>query len=275
MSQSNAIAQEDDTLVDLSSMDPPFALAAYGETHPGRVREENEDAFAVLGHLGLFMVADGMGGAAAGEIASRTVIEQVQRAVEDGETTWSSDGSIRGPESGPRRFVAGIHRANRMIYREAREDRAKRGMGTTFAGVLLFPHGALIAHVGDSRVYRLRGGALERMTHDHSLANKLVAQGFLKPEEVDAYPRRNVITRAVGTHEAVEVDARIVDLRSGDALLLCSDGLHGELSDDEIAGILAEPLPPAATVGRLIERANDKGGGDNVTVVLARLLTFP
>jgi serine/threonine protein phosphatase PrpC len=166
-----SIASVEDTLTQLLPVDLPFAPAAYGETDRGRVRETNEDAFAVAPHLGLFMVADGMGGAAAGEVASRIVIEQVEQAVQDGETTWTSDGSISGPESGPRRFIAGIHRANRQIHKQAREDRRKRGMGTTFVGVLLLPRCAVIAHVGDSRAYRLRDGELTRMTTSSSGAS--------------------------------------------------------------------------------------------------------
>jgi protein phosphatase len=269
MPHSNAFA-EDDTLPTLTFSS---ALAAYGETDVGSLRQTNEDSFAVAAHLGLFMVADGMGGAAAGEIASRVAIEEVQRAVEDGETTWPMDPSIStgSPESGPRRFIAGIHRANRAIRALARKDFAKSGMGTTFAGILLLERYGVIAHVGDSRVYRLRDGQLERMTDDHSLANELVERGRLKPEDVATYPKRNVITRAVGTHETVEVDTKIVDVRKGDAFLLCSDGLHGELDDDEIASILQASPRPTEAVGRLIDRANQKGSRDNVTAVLVRL----
>jgi serine/threonine protein phosphatase PrpC len=267
--QAIASVEEDDTLT--LPVDLPFGPTAYGETDTGRVRETNEDAFAVLPHLGLFMVADGMGGTAAGEVASRMAIEQVERAVEDRETTWPADPSLNGPESGTRRFISGIHRANRQIHKRAREERGKRGMGTTFAGVLLLPRCAVIAHVGDSRVYRLREGKLTRMTYDHSLTNHLVDRGLLKPEEVGTFRRRNVITRAVGVEESVEVDARIVDIQPGDAFLLCSDGLHGELDDDEITAILSEPCHPAEAVGRLIDRANEKGGADNVTAVLVRL----
>jgi serine/threonine protein phosphatase PrpC len=267
VSQSNAIA-EDDTLVS-----PNFSLApvAYGATDVGCVRQKNEDSFAVAAHLGLFMVADGMGGAAAGEIASGVAIEQVQRAVEDGETTWTADSPTSSPESSPRRFIAGIHRANRAIRALAHQDALKRGMGTTFAGLLLLERCAVVAHVGDSRVYRLRDETLERLTRDHSLANQLVERGYLKPEEVASFPRRNVITRAVGTHETVEVDTKIVDVRSGDAFLLCSDGLHGELDDDEIAAIVRASARPAAAVEQLIHCANQKGGPDNITVVLVCL----
>ncbi len=269
MSHSNVA--EDDTLDQALVLDLPFSPLAYGETDTGQVREHNEDSFAVLPHLGLFMVADGIGGAAAGEIASRTAVEQVQWAVEDGETTWTSDGTVNGPESGPRRFIAGIHRANRAIRAMARKDPRKKGMGTTFAGVLVTSRCAVVAHVGDSRVYRLRDGALERLTVDHSLANHLLEMGFLRPDEVDTFPRRNVITRAVGTHESVDVDVRIVDVRPGDAFLLCSDGLTGELADDAIAEVLREHPNPMEAVGQLIDDANDHGSADNVTVVLVQL----
>src|SRR5262249_18318401 len=130
---------------------------------------------------------------------------------------------------------------------------------------------AVIAHVGDSRVYRLREGRLERLTHDHSLVNHLVALGCLRPEDAASYPKRNVITRAVGPCETVDVDTKIVDTRTGDAFLLCSDGLHGALADDEIAAVLRERADLADAVGRLIELANESGGKDNVTAVLVRL----
>jgi protein phosphatase len=263
--------EEEQTVVAEDLPNPSLATTAYGETDVGRVRESNEDAFAVVRHLGLFMVADGMGGAAAGEVASNAVIQHVQRAVEDGETTWPTDSSIRSPESGPRRFIAGIHRANRSIYRQSGEDWRRRGMGTTFAGLFLLDRSAVIAHVGDSRVYRLRDGALEQMTHDHSLANHLVEQGYLRPEDVATFPRRNVITRAVGTHEHVEVDARIVDVRPGDTFLLCSDGLTGEISDAELGTILREAPSPVHAVGQLVDRALANGGSDNVTAVVVRV----
>ncbi len=262
---------EEDTLTDLLPLELPFGPTAYGETDPGRVREKNEDAFALLPHLGLFMVADGMGGAAAGEVASRMVIEQVERSVADGETTWPMDSSISGPESGPRRLIAGIHRANRKIHDLGTRDRRHIGMGTTFAGLLLLPRCAVIAHVGDSRVYRWRDGQLAPLTYDHSLANALIERGLLRPEDVPSFRRRNVITRAVGVQDSVEVDTRIVDIRPGDTFLLCTDGLHGEVSHEEIAAVLRSSGQPAEAVGRLVDLANEKGGPDNVTVVLVRL----
>jgi protein phosphatase len=144
-------------------------------------------------------------------------------------------------------------------------------MGTTFAGLLLLERNAVVAHVGDSRVYRLRDGQLKRLTHDHSLVNDLVELGYVRPEDAATHPRRNVITRAVGTREVVEIDTRIVDLRPGDDYLLCSDGLHGEVDDAEIAAILREQESPSAAVERLLDRAIEHGGGDNVTAVVVRL----
>jgi PPM family protein phosphatase len=270
-----ASLEEDDTLVDVAPVALPYILAAYGGTDTGMVRESNEDSFAVRGDLGVFMVADGLGGAAAGEVASQIAIEQVERAVEDADTTWPRDPAMHGPDSGPRRFIAGIHHANRSILRQARREQALRGMGTTFAGLLLLERRAIVAHVGDSRVYRLREGTLDRMTRDHTLANHLLDRGWLTPDEVDSHPKRHVITRAVGTHEMVEVDTRIVDLQPDDAFLVCSDGLHGLLDDAEIEEILSAHADPFVAVGILIDRANEKGGHDNVTAVVVRLGAVP
>lgn len=248
-------------------------LAHAARTDVGMIRSGNEDNFAVdaNGSRGVFIVADGMGGHAAGEIASRMVIDIVRRAVEDGETSWPADASIGGPDSGPRRFITGIHRANRRIHQLAQKDRRKRGMGTTFAGVFLLARSAVLAHVGDSRIYRMRDGELTLLTKDHSLTNEMLDMGFLQPDQVATFSRRNVITRAVGTHDNVDVDTKIVDVRPGDTLILCSDGLHGEVSDDEIADIVSDLGDPMAVVDLLIARANDKGGPDNVTAVVVRL----
>jgi serine/threonine protein phosphatase PrpC len=257
--------------IEASPLERTLTLVAHGATDVGRVRRANEDGFSVLAHLGLFMVADGMGGAAAGEVASRMLVENVSRAVEDGETTWPADAAANGPESTPRRFLSGVHRANRRIYALSHADARKRGMGSTFAGVLVLDRCVMIAHVGDSRVYRLRDGQLEQLTADHSLANEYVKLGLLKVEQIDTFSRRNVITRAVGIEESVEVDVKIVDVRPGDVLLLCTDGLHGELRDREIAPILRTLRDPEEAVARLIERANARGGGDNVTAVVVRI----
>jgi protein phosphatase len=265
-------------LASISEVSPPdraLHAVAHGATDPGRVRCANEDGFSVLAHVGLFMVADGMGGAAAGEVASRMLVENVERAVADGETTWPAEAPNSGPESSPRRFLAGLHRANRRIHALSRADARKRGMGSTFAGALMLDRCAMIAHVGDSRVYRLREGELEQLTTDHSLAAEYVKVGLLRADQVATFSRRNVITRAVGVEETVDVDVKIVDLRPGDVLLLCTDGLHGEVTDEEIAAVLRSLPAPAEAVACLIELANAHGGADNVTAVVLRLDEAP
>jgi len=141
--------------------------------------------------------------------------------------------------------------------------------------VLVLDRCAVIAHVGDSRVYRLRDGELELMTSDHSLANEYVKLGVLRPDQIATFSRRNVITRAVGIDESVEVDLKIVDLRAGDAIMLCSDGLHGEVGDDEIAAVLRSVPGPEEAVAALIELANAHGGSDNITAVVVRLADAP
>jgi protein phosphatase len=249
----------------------PFVVTAHGDTDVGRVRSTNEDNLGVYPQLGLFLVADGMGGAAAGEVASRMTIEHVRRTVETGETSWPLDTSQTGPESGPRRFISGIHRANRRIHAVGYKDRRKRGMGSTVAGMFLLSHNAIIAHVGDSRVYRLRDGVFVQLTQDHSLANELVELGYLQPDQVATFSRRHVITRAVGTQENVQVETKIIDVRPGDVFLLSTDGLHGEVTDPEIAEVLRETPDPILAVERLIGLANSSGGPDNVTAVVVKL----
>jgi protein phosphatase len=246
-------------------------VAAHGGSHVGRVRRENEDSYASLAHLGLFMVADGMGGAAAGEVASLITVKEVQRAVDDGDTTWPDDSTVVSPESGARRMISGLHRANRSIRMRGEVEPDKRGMGTTFAGLLLLKRCALVAHVGDSRVYRLRDGELTQLTSDHSLVNLLVSHGLLAHEDAATSSQRHVITRAVGVHETLEVDTKIIDLRAGDTFLLCSDGLHGEVPREVIHAVLRRERDPRAAVERLIGAANDHGGADNVSAVVARI----
>lgn len=246
-------------------------LAFFGDSDIGRVRRGNEDAFSVRADLGLFMVADGMGGAAAGEVASRMLMKEVERAVDDGVTSWPADTGASTPESGARRMLAGVHRANQRIFRLAERRPRMKGMGTTFVGLLLQKRCALVAHVGDSRVYRLRDGVLTALTDDHSLVHEMVTRGFMTPEEAAVSPRRHVITRAVGVHEAVRIDTRIIDLREGDVFLLCSDGLHGEISDDDIRAILSRVEDPEGAVAALITRANGHGGADNITAVVVRI----
>jgi protein phosphatase len=235
------------------------------------VRAGNEDAFAVLPHLGLFAVADGMGGAAAGEVAARMVLDGLREAFEDCDVTWPRSAGVPRREPGAALLAAAIHRANHRIRHEASRDADKTGMGTTVAGLLVHEDRVALAHVGDSRIYRLRGRRLERLTEDHSWVGMMVQRGLLTAEEAETDARRNVLLRAVGGHEVIEVDTRWDAATAGDVYMLCSDGLHGALSDGELGAVLLAHHDLVRAANALVERANDAGGPDNITVVLVRL----
>jgi protein phosphatase len=224
----------------------------------GRQRQGNEDSY--LERSPLFAVADGMGGARAGEVASRIAVEQFD--VED------------GSETPPEEQLAEVARgANRKIHKMAQEDSAYAGMGTTFTAALVTGREIAIGHVGDSRLYRLRDGELERLTHDHSLVEEFVRQGKLTPAEAEVHPQRSIITRALGPEPEVEVDTYTHSGRDGDVYLINSDGLTGMISEDQVAEILRERQSLDDAAEKLIAAANENGGKDNITVVLFRLGT--
>ncbi|AUX42895.1 protein phosphatase [Sorangium cellulosum] len=252
-------------------MNSPLRIEAAGDSHVGRQREHNEDSFAVDLDLGLFVVADGIGGAAGGEIASRMAVDIVHSSCKD------SDLEITQPtgydEQVPpleQRFVASIWRANEQIFEVGQRDPRFYGMGTTFAGVYADADGACIAHVGDSRVYRYRERRLERLTEDHSLWNEHLNNGEQLPDDLDPLLARNVVTRALGMGKTVDVATRLERPRAGDLLLICSDGLSGPVPEPEIAAVLAHGDDLATTARSLIDLANLHGGPDNVTCVLVR-----
>jgi protein phosphatase len=223
-------------------------------TDPGRRRHRNEDHFVC--EPPLFAVADGMGGAQAGEVASGLAAAVLEEA----------DGDERGEE----RVTSLIQEANRRVFQRSSEDLAASGMGTTMTVALVDMSEASIAvgHVGDSRAYRVRNGELEQLTEDHSLVGELMRSGKLSPEEAESHPQRSVITRALGTEPDVDVDAFTVPVAAGDVYLLCSDGLSSMIPDREILAVLsgADDLDEAAAA--LIDAANEGGGEDNITVVL-------
>ncbi|MFN2471519.1 MAG: Stp1/IreP family PP2C-type Ser/Thr phosphatase [Gaiellaceae bacterium] len=222
-------------------------------THAGRKRRRNEDRFVVRPPL--FGVADGMGGAQAGELASRLAAA----VLEDDET----DGA--GPEQ---RVVALIEEANRRVFDRASGDAAASGMGTTMTVALVDEDRVTIGHVGDSRAYRLRAGVIEQLTDDHSLVAELVRSGKLSPEEADHHPQRSVITRVLGTDPDIDVDVFSVEGHTGDVYMICSDGLTTMVDDERIAAVLVEhgdDLDGAARA--LVATANRVGGEDNITVV--------
>lgn len=225
-----------------------------GKTDAGRVRRRNEDSFVL--DPPLFAVADGMGGAQAGEVASRLAAAAFREY---------HDADRLEPEE---RVAAIVQEANRRIYERARSDSEVSGMGTTVTAALLTGGRVAIAHVGDSRGYRIREGALEQLTEDHSLVADLMRSGRLTPEEAEAHPQRSVITRALGTDPEVDIDTLVVDAEPGDLFLLCSDGLTTMVSDEDILRIVAEADTLDASARELVRTANSGGGEDNITVVL-------
>jgi PPM family protein phosphatase len=232
------------------------AVQSICRSDTGLQRRDNEDnAYAAAP---LFVVADGMGGAQAGEVASQLAIDAFQREL-------SVDAS---PEQ---RLAERVREANRQIYERSRAESGREGMGTTLTAAYLDDAELAIAHVGDSRAYLFRGGELTRLTQDHSLVDELVRRGKLTEEQAAEHPQRSIITRALGPEPEVEVDTFTYPVRDGDLLLLCSDGLTSMISEEAIARVLAsvESLPEAARV--LIAEANKAGGRDNITVVLFRV----
>jgi protein phosphatase len=229
----------------------------FERTDTGRQRRGNEDAF--YARAPLFAVADGMGGAQAGEVASHLAVEVLEQGLPVG------DGSVE------ERLRARVREANARIMESAQADDARAGMGTTLTVAYVGEDDLTVAHVGDSRLYRLRDGTFERLTDDHSLVEELVRQGKLTPEEADEHPQRSIITRALGAEEGVEADSTTWAGRDSDVYLICSDGLTSMIPEAHVAQILAE-APSLAGAGRmLIDAANDAGGRDNITVVLFRL----
>lgn len=231
-----------------------MSLGAYaGATDTGRTRRRNEDSYVVAPPL--FCVADGMGGAQAGEVASRLAAAAVEEVVD------------QGGRSGPERVTSLIQEANRRVYERASVDPTVSGMGTTIT-VALVEGGVTIGHVGDSRAYLVRDGILTQLTEDHSLVNELVKSGKLSREEAEQHPQRSVITRALGTDPDVDVDAFTVDAQPGDLFLLCSDGLTSMVDNEEILTLLERNRDDLKGATKsLLTAANRGGGEDNITVV--------
>ena len=254
-------------------MSPPLRIEVAGQTDVGRKRKHNEDSFAIFSEHGLYLVADGMGGHASGEVASQLAVETMreffQMTEEDPERTWpyKMDHS-RGYEEN--RLVTAIKLSNLRIFETAQSNHKQRGMGTTMVAIFAVEDGIHIAHVGDSRVYRIRNHQMEQLTEDHSLLNDYRKMKRLTEEEIANFPHKNVIVRALGMKDTVKVDTRFEAPRAGDAMVLCSDGLCGPVADEKLLEIVlsAPDLPTASH--RLIETANENGGPDNITCVIAR-----
>ncbi len=226
------------------------------KTDTGRQRRGNEDSS--FARAPLFVVADGMGGAQAGEVASQIAVEVFEQGLPD-------SGS---PEE---RLASRVQEANRRIYERSVTKHEQAGMGTTLTAALLDEDQLAIAHVGDSRAYLFRDGALQRLTSDHSLVGELVRQGKLTEEQAEEHPQRSIITRALGPEPTVDVDTWTYPVRAGDVLLLCSDGLTSMIAEEHIGEVLSTAPDLRTAADRLIDDANAAGGRDNITVVLFRL----
>lgn len=238
-----------------------FSCAA--RTDVGVVRSGNEDTYLMAHERGLFVVADGMGGHAAGEVAS----EMAARLIADryAPVKGMSDDELMG------QMVGAIRSANAAIFERTITEHDKRGMGTTATALVLLPTRYLIGHVGDSRAYMLRGGVLSQLTKDHSYVQEQVDAGRLSPEDARVHPYANVITRCVGSNGDVVPDLFIGTLDPDDLILLASDGLTGMIEDDDLHAILSEENTLEEKVDRLIAEANRRGGLDNITVILVRV----
>lgn len=236
---------------------PMKAPIFAGRTDVGRQREHNEDAFAISVPHGIAIVADGMGGHNAGEVASEIAIS----------TTIAILGSTAGLSAHDRLDTA-VHAAHASILDKASESSRYKGMGTTIVVALLDKQTLSMAHVGDSRLYQLRKGQLTQLTRDHSLMQEFIDKGLYSPEEAREKVARNIITRALGLESALKVDISEHTVQNRDRYLLCSDGVHEMLSSAEIAAVLMQGLNADATCEELIDHANAKGGKDNITVIV-------
>jgi protein phosphatase len=242
-------------------------------TDPGLRRSSNEDSYCTRADLGLYVVADGMGGHVAGEVASRVAVEAIEIFIQE---TAGADKNRTWPfpfepalSLEANRLKAAFRLANRRIASAIADSHDLRGMATTASALLTGPDGACVAHVGDSRVYVLKNSTLEQLTHDHSWVEEQVRAGTLTPVAARQHPWRNVVTRALSGGEDPEVDVREITLARGERYLLCSDGLFSVVGDERIAAILSDRAAPLDQVcARLIAAANAAGGPDNITALV-------
>ena len=241
-------------------------LAVAARTDTGRVRKGNEDSLHAdaNAHRGIFIVADGMGGHAAGEIASEMAVQVVSKDLSD-----LNDLEVEGAQEA---VAEALRDANRAVFQRTRKELEKTGMGTTVSALLLSDTHYLIGHVGDSRIYLVRDGELKQLTRDHSLVQEQVDAGLLTPEQARRHPQSNVITRCIGMADDIEPDVLEGEARMGDCFLLASDGLTGMVEDRRLAQLLLSRAAPARIVDALISEANNNGGNDNITAIVVRVL---
>jgi len=248
-------------------------IEVAGHTHVGMKRNHNEDSYLLMPEERLFCVADGMGGHSSGEIASKIAVDEIQEFFrltgQDLDATWpyKMDKTRNYDEN---RLATAIKLANMRIYERANAEQKFKGMGTTVVTVHYASNVAYVGHVGDSRVYFFRNGQLRQVTEDHSLLNDYLKAKKLTPEEIEAFPHKNVIVRALGMKDTVQVDVNRFETQEGDIFLLCSDGLSGMVSDAQIQDTLTRVPDIDAAAKQLIDLANQNGGNDNVTCIITR-----
>ncbi len=254
---------------------------AFGRTDVGKRRPANEDAFLVDDTRGLYVVADGMGGHSSGEIASAEAVEALHAMVSREREALAlvealpHDAATRNADGSPvlqkalRVLESAVQAATYMVFGLSEANPDRRGMGTTLSALLLCGEFTLTAQVGDSRIYLVRDGHAQQITEDHTLIAWQLKKGLITQDEARVSRQKNVITRAVGSRDYVQVDTNLVSTKPGDAFLLCSDGLHGYLAEDEIPAIMQ--LPPAESTQRFIDLANQRGGRDNITCIVVHL----
>lgn len=256
-----------------------YRCIVAGRTDPGRVRENNEDSLAMDQDLPLYVVADGMGGHNSGEVASHlateTILDFARRMMGQGSDLAPRD-ALKGGEPRPssiraRQLEYCVQSANTVIYEKAKAFPQDHGMGTTVVAVSVDGDSLAVAHVGDSRFYILRGGILQVMTQDHSLVADQLRRGLITAEEAERSTMQNILTRALGTEPMVQVDIQEHPMLPGDVFLLCTDGLTKMVPEAEIEKVLLEGGPPPVLCDRLVEKAKEAGGVDNITVLVGKV----
>jgi serine/threonine protein phosphatase PrpC len=248
-------------------------IVSSGLSDVGRVRTNNEDSFRIVEALNLFILSDGMGGEAHGEVASAMAVDVINKYCE----SEKEDSGVTVLDEAPanissqtRRLKGAVAQANFQIFQAAQKNPEQRGMGATITALWLKDTLLSIAHVGDSRAYLLRSGNLQQLTNDHSLVAEQVRRGLITPQQAEESEMQSVLLRALGAHPEVEIDTDEVEIIPRDVLLLCSDGLTRMVTEPEIAGALQAETVPSAAAERLIALANENGGIDNVTVIVVR-----
>jgi serine/threonine protein phosphatase PrpC len=244
-------------------------LKSFGQTDVGKRRDHNEDSIFIDENVGLYIVADGMGGHAAGEVASATAVDVLKEEFKENAeliNSFKSDGSYKVREQVLKMIEATVQKACSTVYSMGQEDKKRRGMGTTLSAMLISDSGAFIAHVGDSRIYLIREEQVHQLSIDHTLVNEQLKRGAITKEDARKARYKNVITRALGIQESVRVDTLHLDILPGDKFLLCSDGLHGYLKAGEVEKII-NAGPAADVCQKFTDLANERGGKDNISTV--------